>query len=471
MKKSYKDFFFTNLTMGSRGTNNKSFTLWEELNLRVSGDANKVSIYKRLDNRKGRKIVPIEDRSYFIHIPIPNTKKGIRKSLSTTDRDEAISKASDLVIEVKVDIKSGGSVLSVSVEDLVEKFLQHKKSRTRGVWESKKDRGKKSITKERYTLIAGKLRNYLTGFLGKKTDARKVPLKKWNSWEMWRLENNVRKDMGKPKAVTIQNEMGLIRECWKWGMSEGLIPISLKLPFHDENLIADDKLSRDTWEAKEWSSFSRKVREWLKTTISGDENYVWDAFVAYQILFFLANSGMRVGEVMKVKRKDIKFIELDQKVYNHKSLTCLVQVHPSTKTGEREVNAMGGIFARRVYDKSKFKTKEDFLFCHLDGSAFTSKQFRKWFERMIEFTNENERWGKKFVPYSLRSFYATTRLQNGTSQYALCKNMGMTEPYLRKHYSKYLTRLATSDLMKMNNDIGLGGKIIPDGEDFFIPEI
>ena len=49
--------------------------------------------------------------------------------------------------------------------------------------------------------------------------------------------------------------------------------------------------------------------------------------------------------------------------------------------------------------------------------------------------------------------------------------MGVTEPYLRKHYSKYLNRLATPELMKMNNEIGLGGTIIPDGEDFFIPDI
>ena len=64
--------------MGTRGSNNKSYTLWEELNLRVSSDAANVSIYKKLHNRKGRAIVPIDDRSYFIHIPVPNTKGGIR---------------------------------------------------------------------------------------------------------------------------------------------------------------------------------------------------------------------------------------------------------------------------------------------------------------------------------------------------------------------------------------------------------
>ena len=107
----------------------------------------------------------------------------------------------------------------------------------------------------------------------------------------------------------------------------------------------------------------------------------------------------------------------------------------------------------------------------LDGSEFTTKQFRTWFYRMTKFTDENKRWGKTFQPYGLRHYYATTRLQNGTSQYALCKNMGVTEPYLRKHYSKYLNRLATKELMKFSKEVGLGGRIIPKGQDFLIDEI
>ena len=137
--------------------------------------------------------------------------------------------------------------------------------------------------------------------------------------------------MGKPKAITIQNEMGMIREVWKWGMTNTLIPFSPKLPFHNENLITDDRVRRDTWEASEWSSFARKVRDWLNTTTTGDEDYIWDAFVSYQMLFFLANNGMRVGEVVKVRRKDIRFFHREGAAA-YKSLCALVQVHPSTKT-------------------------------------------------------------------------------------------------------------------------------------------
>ena len=126
--------------MGSKGKNNKSFTLWEELELRVSTDSGKVAIYKKTynDTRQGRTPLPIEDRSYFVHIPVPNTKGGIRKSLLTKDRTTAITKVNEMVVNVMVDLRSGNSIVPVPVEDVVEKFLQYKKSRTRDRWESKK---------------------------------------------------------------------------------------------------------------------------------------------------------------------------------------------------------------------------------------------------------------------------------------------------------------------------------------------
>ena len=454
-------------TQGSRGKGESTYALWEELkHLRVEPTAQSASIYKRLD---GNLQQPLEERPYQVYIPVKGGR-GRRKSLRVSGRLDAISRAEEEVVELKVQLRQGGSIVRVSAEELVNRFLRDKATRIRGEWEGKDEAGTRSITRERYQLIEGKLRNYLVGFLGAKTDIKTVSANRWNDWAVWRIENN--RKGSKPKASTLQTEMGMIRECWRWAMENSLIPLAPKLPFHQENLVLDDKVRRDTWEPSEWNSFARRIRDWLKEQETKAPDDYWDAWVAYQMLFLLANSGMRVGEVVKVKRKDIKFYERDDKsAPKHKLLCALIQVHPATKTGAREVNAMGGIFPRRVWEKSKFKTKNDFLFCHLDGTPFTTKQFRTQFNRMITFTRENERLGKVLVPYSLRHLYATIRLQHGTSLQSLCENMGSSEPYLRKHYSHFLTRLATADLMKMRKDIGLGGDFISDGKDFVLPEM
>ena len=58
-----------------------------------------------------------------------------------------------------------------------------------------------------------------------------------------------------------------------------------------------------------------------------------------------------------------------------------------------------------------------------------------------------------------------------SDKYSNLKMCPLLKQYLNKHYSHYLTRLASDDLTKMNAHIGLGGKIISMGEDFTITDM
>ena len=233
----------------------------------------------------------------------------------------------------------------------------------------------------------------------------------------------------------------------------------------------DDKVRRDTWHPDEWSEFVRGVRGWLRTQENQSPSDYWDAWISYQVLFFVANCGIRPGaELWKLKRKDIRFYEhtLMRNGKEEKTVGAIVQVHKSNKTGARTVLAMGGVFAKRVYEKSQHQRKEDFLFCHLDGTPFTNKTFRKYFNSMIAFTGEKEKTGKHLVPYSLRHFYATMRKLHGTKNSALSLNMGTGDTYLERHYSHLNPLLAADDLTRMDTSIGLSGVPIQKGDDFVL---
>jgi len=228
-------------TKNNRGNNKRTYALYEELrHLRVSPQAEVPYIYKRLDRQKD---LPVEERAYQVRVPVP-MEQGVRKSLRTSDRTTAIERAEDLVLEIKSVLRAGGTASKVTAEDLVSRFLKTKSARIREEDEGKSDAGRRSITKERYVLIEGKLRNYLVPFLGKSTDVRSVPLSKWNEWESWRKDNKHTRSGKNPKAITIQNEMGMIRECWKWGMENALLPFSPKLPFQNENPTLRGKLDK-----------------------------------------------------------------------------------------------------------------------------------------------------------------------------------------------------------------------------------
>jgi len=115
--------------MGNRGDGKNTYALYEELkHLRVSPDAETPYIYKRLDVQKN---LSVEDRTWQIRIPIPKSRS-IRKSLRTSDKSFAVMKAEEMVIEIKVQLKQGGSALPFPVEDLVAKFLVEKAHRIRG---------------------------------------------------------------------------------------------------------------------------------------------------------------------------------------------------------------------------------------------------------------------------------------------------------------------------------------------------
>ena len=63
--------------MGVRGKNKDTFAVWEELDIAVDDDSPFAYIYKRLDSEKDK---DIEDRSWYIGIPVPNSKNGKRLS-------------------------------------------------------------------------------------------------------------------------------------------------------------------------------------------------------------------------------------------------------------------------------------------------------------------------------------------------------------------------------------------------------
>ncbi len=457
--------------MGARGNNQKSYACYEEISyLRVTDESSNVFIYKRLHAQKH---LPIDQRSYIVHIPVPNTKTGIRKSLRVTDRHSAIRKAENMVGEIRDDIRQGVSVIGKPVEEVVREFLQIKRNKIRGFDEGKKDHIRKTITERTYTRIKGKLNNYLTPFLGKRIDIKSVKISKFdNDWVDWRNVNNKRKELGNPKAVTLYNEMILLREFWKWGIKNGYIVGDISnLPFEDdvENFEGDDSCVRDTWEAHEWNSFKGKIPYWLKAQEDKSEEQYWDSYVAYQMLFIFSNSGLRMGEAVKLKWEDVDYspIKKSSAKWQIGELLARIKVHKSNKTGERECQSLSGKYFKRIKESSKFKKKTDYIFCHLDGTPFSTKQFRTQFESMTEFTNEDERWNKRFVPYSLRSLYATSRLQNGNNTYDLCKNMGTGEQYLKKHYSKYMTRLSVGELIKVRSNYGIE---VSEGNDFVLED-
>jgi len=432
--------------MGKRGEGEgTTFEMWEELPnyLRVTPDAEPPYIYKRVDSEKNKRP---EDKRYHVTVPIPPNDEGrtygngVRKSLKTADRDRAISKVEELVLDLKSDLRNNTEVMKVTVKSFIADFLKWKKKYIRDESEGKSDAGQRSIVQGRWDTTETKLRRYFASFIGENMDIKKVSYKRFDKdWEIWRKEpSQLTTTKGqKPAQSTIKMEMSILREIWGWGQKYNYISQGQIKPFEGINLIQDSKTRRDTWTIREWETFKASVKGWRDSKIqNGSPDLIWDTFVGLNLFFLLADSGLRTGELFKLKWKDISYTNLSKPYSEDHKTGVYISVPNNTKTGYRLTFSNAGDFLKRIQKKSKFTTKNDYVVTHLDGKKWTTRQFREdIFYSMTAYTDEDNKLGKKLKPYALRHLYATTRLLNGTKKGRVADNMGCEIKQIEKHYS------------------------------------
>ena len=444
--------------MGAKGHNQNTFACYEELPyLKVDGYSAPAYIYKRLDSELKK---DINDRTYYVGIPVHKNKNGKRISLRTPLRESAIEKAQVHVIEIKTQIAQGLKIKFTTSEKLAIEFLKYKKSFVRDDWEGKVDAGLRSITQARYKLIEGKIRNYFLPFVGSESNSKNISYKKFDKeWEMWRKDNpsGIGLKKKKPKQSTIKDEMGMIREIWRWGQLNGYIEPNQRKPFDYENLIPDDVVRRATFEIDEYNWFIEQASmKWCVPRIANNQDTDpkslsnrYEAPLVIDVISILAGTGMRTGELFKLKWKDIKFFSRDDEK-NHTG--ALIQVHPSTKTGAREVNTDRGKVLENVKEHSELafgSVKEsDFVFRHLNGQPVTTRWFGDKFAEIRDEIKLEEKIGKHIVPYGLRHFYCTSRIYAGVSPELLADNMGIESKTLKKFYKHSLLRMQHKELFK-----------------------
>ena len=143
--------------MGFRGNNERTFAEYVELDIAVNDDSPNAYIYKRLDSETNK---PVSERTWYVGIPIPNKGNGKRLSLRTSDLSNAKKKALQKVVNIMSDLDQGVDVCGSKVQVMVDEFLSKKFINVRPEMMGKKEGGSKSITKDRYDNIKGKLKNY-----------------------------------------------------------------------------------------------------------------------------------------------------------------------------------------------------------------------------------------------------------------------------------------------------------------------
>lgn len=136
----------------------------------------------------------------------------------------------------------------------------------------------------------------------------------------------------------------------------------------------------------------------------------------YNLIVFLANTGIRPSEYYKIKWKDII-------VHSQNGIKLLyITVPENTKTGQRIVVSLPEAYTcyENIKSFSKYTKENDYVFTNYDGTSMKNwtKTYKSKLEEWQLYLDDE---GNPRPPYSLRHYYATQRLLDSVQVYDLAK--------------------------------------------------
>jgi integrase len=366
----------------------------------------------------------------------------IQRSTGETDLEEAKRIALDAFDELRLKVKSKQHVDTITFLKMYELWWSDKKKILEQQWFAKGRRGKNKRV-EWYEKHAK--RYWLAYFSDHNVDelTHKIVQGYW-TWRQtyWaRASDEERKKYANhainPAKKSLDMEQSALREVFGWANSMKLINYQPQIqnPYARKGIKPKRRASFDE---HEFLQLQKYMQDWVEGKGKNDKRvnsaHKYNRKLLQIYVHFLAYTGMRTGEVLKLKHKDIGFtITLEDEV------GLAIEVAEDTKTGARQVTSTADLVD--WYEELKRLTghseRDDWLFCNAQGKQITG--FYKTFAGLLEeagllYTEAGDRRSA----YSLRHYYAEQIFDDIGHTHAvldmLAVNMGTGRDYLENYY-------------------------------------
>ena len=374
---------------------------------------NCVSIYRRSGSTS---------KSYHTRVRVPGHVGYVTKSCKTSDRDAAYRFAQDLFDELRIKVLAGQDITAKSTSFVIDEFLEAQAA---------------SKSPDRYRDINQTIGKHLRSYADKQKitwlDSRTIS--RYFSWRKKQTRHG-----RNPSENTLNSEGVEIKRFLRW--CKDLKYLQEVPPF---DLPKRKDIRRPAFSQKDWNTIVRHSRHWINA--ASHPSVVRDRTLLWNYCLVLANTGIRIGEARGICWKDIRM----EPVAGSDDYRIIFNV--SRKTGAREVVASRSEvleYLQRIKALYDNPSPDDLVFAHRDGRLIQS--FKKSFTSLtkyagVEFNGE----GHRHTIYSLRHTYATFRLGENVSVYALARNMGTSVRMIERFYGQNRTPDQADELTKMRN--------------------
>lgn len=362
---------------------------------------------------------------WYVKIWIHEDNKYYQKSLRTRDENYARSLAENEYVLIKAKRLNKQQIFSKTLHAVIDEWLEEIK---KGVGISR--------TEGRYAVIVSQTK-WLKKFISDKTiKIQDIDGQIFSTYFIWR-----KKKRENVVNSTLMNEASMVRTIFNFAVRRGYLNQGFYAEFQS---IKKENNRREALTISEWRTIYNFIRT-KKFLNDGDTNRTRNFIRDFTIL--LANTGIRFGEMRRLKWKHIK-VYVDKK--DEKKIGCEVHLEDwMTKNGkQRTVQGMRGDVFDRIKEYSNYTHHNDYVFVdnnsgnQLERTAY----YRSW--NVIMKGTGLDKGAKKITYYNLRHTYATWRLYAGIGSRELCDNLGCGLKFLEEHYSHTQTRVMRDSLTK-----------------------
>lgn len=389
----------------------------------VRGDS-RIILYKR----KG-----LKDPKWQARIRVPNATGYQIISTRTASLREAERVAIDIFDNLSMRVKMGGTIKAKTFRQVFDEWeklinLERPKAIPDGPWHATLER----------------VRKYALPYFGTHR-MNEITATDFQKFWIWRKENY---DKRQPANSTLGRERTAILSLFKFACEIGHIahiPISTapKAKFQ----------RRPTFTEHEWNAIQSSISSWVAD--GATKSTYRDRFVARIYFLILVATGVRVGELRRLRWGDLRPFKSNEGTF------LVAQV--TGKTGSREVvfekrygKLLNELMDLRCKELEKTWPDEpnnwkpfrgDLVFCHPNGDAV--RTFKRSFHSLLAFSKVPVvKDGLSRTIYSLRHLYATQRLYEDVSAFLLAKQMGTSVEMIEKFYGQTMNSTAAAQITK-----------------------
>jgi len=257
-------------------------------------------------------------------------------------------------------------------------------------------------------------------------------LEKYKTWRITESQKNTKLFHNKVVSMkTLHQDFIVLRQTLKFAKRKGWISALPDMP-----QIKVKAVARPWFDHKDYRKLLQASTARIKQSVHAKEKLARQEL--HDLIIFLAHTGVRVGEALGVRRKDVEQWEGNK--HNEKD-RCFIKV--KGKTGEREcIGMFGAVRVVERIDKRRQPSPDDRLF-----PTHNTKQFVALLnEADLRYDSEKRRRDLK----SLRHTFIMFRLLENVDVFTLAKNCGTSVKIIWQHYGTHLTaRMKSDELVKL----------------------